>query len=450
MNKKRIILVGIYLASLANAIVFTVIIPFASKMVISFGMTNSRSTTGTWVGIITFSLMIGRTITSPFWGWICDKWGRRPVILIGIASITVFSLLFGFSRNIYWAMMCRFLLGVFTPLAIVIKTLLSEICPGDEQPNAMAWQTLLWQIGMVSGNVIGGLLEDPKSSGLIDSGIFVDYPFLLPNFVAALMGLCAFLMVYPFLEETLDKSDMKDSLIGQEGRSFMQIAADPLVSKVLGVYTILSNNSTAMHELVSLYLYADIVNGGFSMDPDEIGLLLAASAISLVFFQKLIFSSFISRYGLVKTSNMTTFLAVPILLIIPISSWFRNTTLLKWFILALFNIIWITVNFISFTSVSCMSNNSVVNKERGRMNGLFMTVGSLARSIAPLLFGWTFATTVESGWIFPFNYAFSFYLLAAGSVAMWIICKMIPESLNGPKVEESIAHYTQMSIINKA
>lgn len=99
MKKKTIILFGIYLSSLANAMVFTVLIPFASKMVMKLGLSDNRSTTGTWVGILTFSLMLGRTITSPIWGHICDSWGRRPTMIAGIVSIALFSLLFGFSQN---------------------------------------------------------------------------------------------------------------------------------------------------------------------------------------------------------------------------------------------------------------------------------------------------------------------------------------------------------------
>lgn len=164
---------------------------------------------------------------------------------------------------------------------------------------------------MIAGTIIGGFLEDPGASGLISSGIFVDFPFLLPNFVASMMAVVALILVYPYLEETLDKSEKNDMLLINEKRSMKQIAFDPLVSKVLIVYTILAQNSTAMHELISLYLYAHIKNGGFEMDPSEIGTVLAVSSILIIFFQRFIFTSISKKYGLVGTSNITTFLAIP-------------------------------------------------------------------------------------------------------------------------------------------
>ena len=49
---------------------------------------------------------------SYFWGWLSDKKGRRPVLLITIAGNGIFSFLFGFSTNIPLAMVLRFLSGL--------------------------------------------------------------------------------------------------------------------------------------------------------------------------------------------------------------------------------------------------------------------------------------------------------------------------------------------------
>ncbi|CAG9315584.1 unnamed protein product [Blepharisma stoltei] len=436
MKKKTIILIGIYTAYFANAIVFTLVIPFASKMVIKFEIADDRSSTGTWVGLMTFSLMFGRTITSACWGSICDRWGRKPVMLIGIASITIFSLLFGFSPNFWWALTSRFLLGVFTPLAIVTKTLISEICPDEEQPSAMALQSMLWQIGLVAGNVLGGVLEDPESSGLIKSGIFADFPFLLPNCVAALIAFLSFWLVYPNLEETLQKTELIGGSSISNTRTSKQIITDPVVCKILSAYTIWANNSTAMNELMVLYLWTDIKYGGFELNPKEIGLFLGASTILIAIFQKNIASFMIKKYGLVRTAKITTFLAIPILLLAPLASLLNRDLVFRWVVLALIQMTWITVNIISFTAISCMSNNSVISQERGRMNGLFMTSASLAKSIAPLLIGFTFTSTVKDGLFFPLNYSFSFYLIAAIEVVMWNICKWLPVSLNQSKEKQ--------------
>ncbi|WOH16235.1 hypothetical protein DCAR_0935785 [Daucus carota subsp. sativus] len=47
------------------------------------------------------SFMLGRALTSVFWGKVADLYGRRPVIIIGTSTIVIFNTLFGLSIN-YW------------------------------------------------------------------------------------------------------------------------------------------------------------------------------------------------------------------------------------------------------------------------------------------------------------------------------------------------------------
>lgn len=107
-------------------------------------------------------------------------------------------------------------------------------------------------MGTISGNIVGGILEDPKEKGLITSGVFADYPFLLPNAIASLMGLISLLMVYPTLEETLKKSDLTTNMLGTKQRGLLEILTDHLVYKSIIVGIILATNSTAFHELCTL------------------------------------------------------------------------------------------------------------------------------------------------------------------------------------------------------
>ncbi|RID73364.1 hypothetical protein BRARA_B00517 [Brassica rapa] len=53
------------------------------------------------------SFMVGRTLTSVIWGIVADRYGRKPVILIGIASVVIFNTLFGLSVNFWMAIITR-------------------------------------------------------------------------------------------------------------------------------------------------------------------------------------------------------------------------------------------------------------------------------------------------------------------------------------------------------
>nr|VDC85225.1 unnamed protein product [Brassica rapa] len=72
------------------------------------------------------SFMVGRTLTSVIWGIVADRYGRKPVILIGIASVVIFNTLFGLSVNFWMAIITRFCLGSFNGLLVPIKAYAME------------------------------------------------------------------------------------------------------------------------------------------------------------------------------------------------------------------------------------------------------------------------------------------------------------------------------------
>jgi len=63
-------------------------------------------------GILAGSYYVGSLVGNPFWGWVSDLLGRRPVLLLGVAGTVFSELLFGFSLNFIWAVAARFLWGV--------------------------------------------------------------------------------------------------------------------------------------------------------------------------------------------------------------------------------------------------------------------------------------------------------------------------------------------------
>lgn len=107
------------------------------------------------------SFMVGRALTSLFWGVVADRYGRKPIILIGTFSVSefshllprklvkinimkpfimndllswvscfrvVFNALFGLSTNFWMALSMRFLLGCFNSLLGTIRVCVVPVC----------------------------------------------------------------------------------------------------------------------------------------------------------------------------------------------------------------------------------------------------------------------------------------------------------------------------------
>jgi MFS family permease len=161
---------------------------------------------GYYAGWITGAFMLGRFLTSYKWGVISDRIGRKPVLLLGITSVLVFSLAFGLSTSLWFAIVSRFLLGLGNGIVGVSKTCISEICGKDHEVRGMGIMLGCWSISFIIGPALGGILADPcqQYPGIFKgSGLFEQFPYLLPNLFSAAVCAVALVVVHCYVPETL-------------------------------------------------------------------------------------------------------------------------------------------------------------------------------------------------------------------------------------------------------
>ena len=88
----------------------TVLFPFVYFMVRDFGIVDKDI--GFYAGYIASSFSIAQFLTSILWGTMSDKFGRRPILLIGLFGNTITCLAFGVSKSLLWAVTSRFCCGL--------------------------------------------------------------------------------------------------------------------------------------------------------------------------------------------------------------------------------------------------------------------------------------------------------------------------------------------------
>lgn len=57
------------------------------------------------------SFFFAQFCTAIFWGYMSDRYGRRPIILLGLCGSAVASILFGLSKSLAWAIVSRSICG---------------------------------------------------------------------------------------------------------------------------------------------------------------------------------------------------------------------------------------------------------------------------------------------------------------------------------------------------
>ena len=404
----KIVFFTVCMGMFSAAIVFTVVFPFANEMMMTFGVTDDKSSTGYYVGLVATFLMIGRLISSAPWGYIIDIWGRRPVTLFALGTMIFFSTAFGFSTNIFWALSIRLLLGLFSPLMVSSKTIISELCKGEDISSSMAWITIAWNIGSIAGSFIGGVFSNPEEKGITSSGLFVEYPYLLPSIIPSVICLFTFCLTYIYLKETLVKKPRNQ---GAKNNNIKEIIMSPRVFPVVILYMISTFSFTAFQELITLFAWAKLDKGGLELSTTYIGYLLGGSNMILLLFQRQIYMQFVKKIGNIATSRIGFIMLTVTTCILPIMSMVSNDYI-KIILLPALCVVWYLSDFMVHTSMLVLLNNSVHPSELGRVNGTTMSLNCFARMFAPASIGAVFAWTINSKISQPLNYSCTFYLLA--------------------------------------
>lgn len=142
---------------------------------LQFGM--SEDDAGNAVGLLVGMFSAGQFLSSFFLGYLSDRFGRRPLLLVGVASSFTLLCLFGFSPSLWVAVGNRFLEGLTNGNIPVGKAYLSNLSAHPEH------RALMFSYLGVSFSL--ARLVSPSIAGLI-AGLLPDdsdLKFALPCFV---------------------------------------------------------------------------------------------------------------------------------------------------------------------------------------------------------------------------------------------------------------------------
>lgn len=419
--------------------------PYASNLVMDFGLTDDRSSTGYYVGFLTGGTMIGRAIGAGFWGWVADTRGRKPTLLISLVSIILGSLAFAFSPSFLFAVCVLFLEGLFCSLGSISKTCVSEVTPKSLQAKATSYYALGWYYGQVAGFSVGGLLAHPEKNGLVKSGVLVDFPYLLPNLLVAGIALIALIGVIFGFTETLNREvATKVSTNRVSLFSFMRSKG------VIGVFLMYSLQvfcNTGFAETYPLWCWSDKSHGGLEFNPSEIGTTMTYAYIVMVCVQSLLYSRMVSLLGLIGVIRYSSILLIPVMVGLPLINLFNDSPFIMKSLLVLGCLLYYLLGFNIYTSLFVLTNNSVEQADRAKVNGFQQAFGYVVKGATPLFVGYTFSFTSQHGPFFPLDYRFIFTVLGVGMLVEAVMARTLPKSLENRETPETLVSSPPVSYI---
>ncbi|PHT48641.1 putative peptide/nitrate transporter [Capsicum baccatum] len=306
-----------------TALPISSLFPFLYFMVRDFHTADREENISYYAGYV--------ALTSIPWGMIADRYGRKPVIVIGAITVVIFNALFGLSTN-FW-------------MAIVMRHMLLRFA----EKNNMLWGYLL------------------RRSTSIKKGTKIKViPMMLQKELR---------MVYICLRESMTHSESK---IPNSQKSLLKNW--PLVSAII-VYCVFQLHDMAYLEIFSLWAVNPRSLGGLSFTTADVGQVLAITGVGLLVFQLFVYPLVERIFGPVMVSRAGAVLSIPLLASYP------YIALLSGFCLSIvLNCVSVLKNVLSVsfsTGLLILQNTAVPQEQRGASNGVSMCLMSFAKTIGP-------------------------------------------------------------------
>lgn len=197
----------------AEPVAMTSVYPYIPEMVKSFDVPTAQ--VAKWAGLLSLTFSLSQALLGIAWGRASDHFGRKPVIICGLVSTMISSVLFGFSTSLPMAFVTRSMQGLSNGNVGIIRTAVAELVPEKElQPRAFSIMPLVWSVGSIFGPSIGGTLVHPtkRFPSLFGGVELLDkYPFALPNMLISVLFFIGILSGILFLRESLeDRRENRD------------------------------------------------------------------------------------------------------------------------------------------------------------------------------------------------------------------------------------------------
>ena len=175
--------------------------PYLPQMIASFKDVDSGQV-GFYVGLVASSFALAQFTTNFFWGWLSDRIGRKPVVLIGTLLTAACFVAFGFCKTLWQAVIVQVLTGLVNGNQGVVSTCLGEITDRTNQSRAFIYLPVIYGLGGITGPVVGGLLVSNHAHFSSED----PYPYIKPNLLSAAVLLVDMIITMIFLEESLDEA----------------------------------------------------------------------------------------------------------------------------------------------------------------------------------------------------------------------------------------------------
>ncbi|TVY41056.1 putative peptide/nitrate transporter [Lachnellula subtilissima] len=450
LPKKQLAVLAVI--ALAEQTALNSISPYLPEMTSTFPEVDA-SKIGLYVGTIASSFALAQFATNFFWGWLSDRIGRKPVVMLGTLFTAACFVAFGFCRTLWQAVLVQALMGLGNGNQGVVSTCLGEITDRSNQSKAFVYLPVLYGIGGITGPAIDTSLQkggEKSISLLVTKSLlgsnFADrlgcYSFFprrsleeakdLPPLKQRMSHLFVWLWQFAagarqptyirrhfhrdsrYRVDGTDGHDDSDGDTGSETQSLVSmpdlfprnnghLAKKEILNRntilLLSTYLVFQLSNISFNSLFPIFAASDAPTGR-ELSPEEIGLSLSFAGIVTIVFQVGIFGKLKEKMGNKATYRAGLLLFFLSMMMMPWVGYRDSRAPFGWGKGEVW--LWIELGFVllvktvaavgGLTSALLLITNSAPNHSvLGTLNGLAQTLSAAGRAAGPFLSGGLFS-----------------------------------------------------------
>jgi len=373
MNTKNIYILAFTLVVMTLGIgVIMPIIPF---------FIENLGAGGTEMGLLVAAYAAMRLLFGPVWGSLSDRYGRKPILMIGVLGYGISMIFFGLSTQLWMLFLSRTLSGILaSATSPTTMAYVSDTTSAKDRGKGMGILEAATGIGTILGPGLGGLLASES--------------FATPFFFAGGMSFLALLLIAIFVPESLPV-DARRTDVGKKSSMGMAMVWKVINSPVrllLILGFIFTAGLLIFYGVFGLYALEKFGSG-----PQEVGVLFMVFGIVTTLAQGVLVGPLTRRWGEVRVIQFSFLLNVIGFILIVLASSFTA-------------LIWATGVFTLATSLVSPAVAALTSKRSSMDQGILMGVSnsfmSLGRVLGPIWAGYAFDINKEipyiSGAVFMF------------------------------------------------
>ena len=269
------------LTVLLNAIGYGMIGPVLPDLLVEISGNSAIESAG-YAGRLFFIYALFQFLCLPFFGYLSDRIGRRPVILFAVSAIMLDYIVMATTQSLTVLYIGRAIAGAFGAASIMSRAYVSDLFKGDDRAKYFGYIGVCLATGILMGPALGGAAAE----------ISTRMPFILSALLSALNLVLALL----FLKESHQPSGHQEAFKWQKVNPFgffKRLFQKNSLRPFIVVYALIILAYTAY-----LTVFSFVTMEKFNWTPLDYGLCLMTYGIAGLIGQAFLIERAVKKLGL--------------------------------------------------------------------------------------------------------------------------------------------------------